>query len=195
MGLVHTPEFRVSYPKVFKAELNKLAKREEFSLQALFSPKADMTKLKKACQEAVIEKWGPDPKKWPKNLRLPFRDQADREKERDDGSKFMPEGYVKGATYLNLRSTKRPGVVDKDVQPIIAEEDFYAGCFAIATVNAAAYEQGANCGVSLWLNNLQKTRDGEPLSGRSKAEDDFAPVTGGNDAEASDASTTENPFA
>ena len=33
-------------------------------------------------------------------------------------------------------------------------------------------------GIACGLNNLQKIRDGEPLGGRSRAEDDFADEVG-----------------
>lgn len=43
------------------------------------------------------------------------------------------------------------------------------------------YEEGqgklkgnGNKGIACGLNNLQKIRDGEPLGGKSRAEDDFA---------------------
>jgi hypothetical protein len=168
---VTTPEFRVSYPNVFQAKKNDLSGQDEFSVQALFPLGADMSKLKAACLLAAEEKWGSDRAKWPKALRMPFRDQGEREK---DG--VLPSGYAKGAVFVNLKNKNRPGLVDRLVQPIIEQSDFYGGCYAIASVTAFAYDQKGNRGVSLSLQNLQKTRDGEPFSGRSKAEEDFAPL-------------------
>lgn len=166
-----TPKFRVSYPNVFKARKNELNGKEEFSVVALFDKGADLTALKKAAQEATIKKWGADKTKWPTNIRSPFRDQGEREKE---GT--LPAGHEKGAIFMNFKSTQKPGVVDQQVQPIIDEADFYAGCYAIASVNAYAYDQKGNRGVSFGLGNLQKVKDGEPLGGRTRAQDDFAPI-------------------
>jgi hypothetical protein len=137
---VLSPEFRVAFPKVFKAERNDLNGKDEFSVVALFAKGADLSKMKAAAKAAAEKKWGADPKKWPKNLRDPFRDQGDREKEDDDGNAYLPAGYEKGAFYLNLKSTKRPGLVDAKVQDIIDETDFYGGCYARAQVNAFAYD-------------------------------------------------------
>lgn len=180
MTNVLTPEFRVSYPYVFKPNLNKLSGKEEYALVALFPPNADLSKLKAAAQEAIKEKWGPDATKWPKNLKNPFRDQGEKEKEVEDGKggtkKLMPPGHEKGAIFLNLKSKQRPGLVDKNVADIIDPSNFYAGCYARATVSCYAYDQAGNRGVSFGLGNIQKTRDGEPFGGRTKAADDFVPI-------------------
>lgn len=156
--------------------MNKLSKKAEYSLQALFPAGADLTSLKNAAQAAIVEKWGEDKNKWPKGLRTPFRDQGDKKKENEDGSVYLPDGYVEGAIYLNLKSQNRPGVVDENVQPIMEESVFYAGCWARASVTAYAYDQAGNRGVSFGLNNIQKVGDGDALSYRTKAEDDFKPV-------------------
>ncbi len=41
----------------------------------------------------------------------------------------------------------------------------------------AAYDyEGIKFGVGIYLNNLQKVSDGDSLTGRTTAEDDFAPI-------------------
>ena len=37
-----------------------------------------------------------------------------------------------------------------------------------------AFSANGNRGIAAGLNNLQKVRDGEPLGGKPRAEDDFA---------------------
>lgn len=183
-----TPVFRVSYPSVFKPRLNKLSGKEEYSLEALFPLEKDMSSddkkalqgLKKAVEEAVINKWGPEKAKWPKNIRLPFKMQD--EKENEEG---LRAPYQKGAMFLRLKSDLKPGLVDQNVNDIIDTSDFYPGCYARASVNAFAYDQAGNRGVSLSLANIQKVKDGDPLGGRTKPEHDFAPI------ESSDSSATE----
>jgi hypothetical protein len=44
------------------------------------------------------------------------------------------------------------------------------------SVNFYPYNQAGNKGVGAGLQNVQKVADGEPLSGRSRAEDDFSAV-------------------
>lgn len=162
-----TPEFRVSFPNVFKAKAFE-DQEPKFSVVMLFDKKkADLTSLKKAVAFAAQEKWGADKAKWPKNLRMPFRDGEE---------KSDMEGYA-GCTFVSASSKQAPGVVDQ-ARNIITEADqsFYAGCYARATLIAFAYDKAGNRGVSFSLQNLQKLRDGQPFSGRKKAEDEFDAV-------------------
>ena len=175
---VMTPEFRVSFPSVFKPSKPKGAPAEQepkYSITMLFKPNEDLGKLKAAVMEAAKEKWGDD---IPKGLRSPFRDQGEKE--------F--DGYTDGAIFITATAEQRPGVVDASVQPILDESEFYAGCYARATVRAFAYGgKGTSFkpGVSFGLQNIQKLREGDPLGGRTKPEQDFEPV-GGGDAENSE---------
>lgn len=180
MANVMTPEFRVSYPAVFKPQVNNLNGKSEFSVTMLFDKKADLAALKNAAKEAIEVKWGKDKAKWPKGLRLPFRDQAEKAKE-VDGKQVLPAGYEEGATFITARSNQRPGVIDRKKDDIIDETEFYAGCYARATLRAYTYDQSGNRGVSFGLQNLQKLRDGERLGGRTAAQDDFSAVEGGDD--------------
>lgn len=175
MAKPQTPVFRVSYPAVFEPKLNELNNTMEYSLVALFDEKSDLSGLKKLAQEAIVKKWGADKAKWPRNLKTPFRDQGERAK-LVDGKEVLPAGYKKGCIFITLKSKQRPGVVDRSVQPIIDASEFYAGCYAVASVSAYAYDTKGNRGVAFGLGNVQKVRDGESLGGRSKPEEDFAPI-------------------
>jgi hypothetical protein len=183
---VITPEFRASFPQVFRAKRNDLNGKDEYSIVALFPKGADLSGLNAQIAAAAAEKFGADKSKWPKGMRNPIRDQSEKEK---DGK--LPDGMEAGAKFITLRSTQRPGLVDGNRQAIIDESDFYAGCFARAQVRAYAYDQKGNKGVAFGLQNLQKTRDGDPLSGRQKAEDAFEAVAGAADA----GGNKEDPFA
>lgn len=166
---IMTPEFRVSFPNIFKpGKVLQAGAEPKYGLTMLFPKGADLAKLRKAAEEAAVEKWGAG--KVPKGLRSPFRDQSEKE--------F--EGYEAGAVFINATSKQRPGLVDAQVQEIIEERDFYPGCYARATVRAFAYDQAGNKGVAFGLQNVQKTRDGDPLGGRTRPSDDFEPV-GGDD--------------
>ena len=180
---VVTPKFRVSYPNVFKAKLNELSGKEEFSLNAIFEPGTDLKVLKEAAQAEIVKKWGADKDKWPKNLRTPFRPSEDLEKE---GS--LPAGHEKGSLFVRLKANRRPQVVDASVQPVLDEADFYSGCYARADVNAYAYDHKGNRGVAFGLNSVQKMAEGEALSGSARpAEQAFKAVeTSGESSSASD---------
>jgi len=164
---VMTPRFKVSFPNVFRpGKAMQEGAEPKYGVAMLFATGADLSTLKQAAQEACVEKWGADKTKWPKNLRNPFRDQGEKE--------FA--GYEPGAIFVSATSKQKPGLVDASNQDILNESDFYAGCYARATVNAFCYDKAGNRGVSFGLNNVQKLADGEPLGGRASASSDFAPV-------------------
>ena len=163
---IMTPEFRVSYPALFKPRANKnddgTLGTPKYEITMLFPKGADLSKLKRAAEEAVKEKWKDKP---PKNLRSPFRDQGEKE----------GDGYVEGAIFVCARSLLKPGLVNRQCDDIIDQTEIYPGCYARATVRAYAYDKNGNKGVSFDLCNVQKTRDGEPLAfRRNSAQDDFA---------------------
>jgi len=160
---VVTPEFRVSFPAIFKpSEYNG---KEKFGVTMLFSNQTDLSKLKKMCVEVAKEKWG---EKLPKPLKMPFRDG--NEKDLDKYPSFEDTIFCAAQTLY------QPGLVDEGLQPIIDESEFYAGCYARASVSAFAWEFQGKKGISLNLMNVQKLRNGDKLGGRVAAEDEFQAV-------------------
>lgn len=185
MASIVTPYFRVSYPSVFEKKLNKLSGKMEYSVVALFPKGADLSAMKKAAQEAIADQWGTDEKKWPKNLRNPFRKHEEKTYvDEATGQERFPDGMEAGGIFLNLKSEKnKPQVLDAQKNEILDPSDFYAGCWARASVNAYAYQHpSGNCGVNFGLNNLQKWKEGDPLGSRTRAQDDFAPIEGAGPA-------------
>jgi hypothetical protein len=181
--VVLTPVGRLSYPNLFKPRLNKLKKREEYSCVILFNKGTDIKVLTDAAEEAMIEVFGADKNKWPKdpvtgkhNYNHPFKDQAKATK---DG--VLPAGYEAGAVMLNLSSKDKPGVV-KQVGPgktdtILDPADIYAGCYVVAQVSFYAYDhESGQKGVNCSLTNIMKVKDGDSLSGRPSAESAFKAV-------------------
>lgn len=171
---VKTPTFRVSFPAIFKPVSfeNQPAK---YSVEMLFDKKTDLTELKRAVLKAATDKWG-DKTKWPKNLKLPFK---------DGNEKSDLQGYA-DHTVIRASSKNRPGLVNQKLEPITEEDgSFYAGCYARASVTPFAYDKAGNRGVSFGLQNVQKVKDGEPFSGRKRAEDDFEEIEMGGDNETS----------
>ena len=165
------PEFRVSYPNVFKP-VNTATEGEppkmEYTMEVLFAKDTDLSGLKKAIDEAIVKTWGPDKTKWPANLRKPLKDQGTKAKQ-------SPH-LVSGAAYFQMKSRQKPGLVDQKLNDIIDPSEFYGGCYARATVQVAAYNKPMSKGVSIWMQNIQKIRDGEAFSGRTKAQEDFEPI-------------------
>lgn len=163
---VLTPEARLSYPNLFKPKAFQDGQEPKYSLVLLFSDKTKLRALRDAVDQACADKWGPK-EKWPKNLRSPFR---------DGNEKADSPGY-ENTIFISASSKQPPGVVNQKVEYITeSSNEIYAGCFVRATVNAYAYDTMGNRGVAFGLQNVQKTRDGQPFSGRKKAEHDFDAV-------------------
>ena len=76
--------------------------------------------------------------------------------------------------FINANSASAPGIVDADRQPVIDRSEVYSGVYGRASINFYAFNSNGNKGIACGLNNLQKIKDGEPLGGKSRAEDDFA---------------------
>lgn len=98
-------------------------------------------------------------------LKIPLRD-GDRERPND-------EAY-RNSYFINANSATKPGIVDADRNPILDRSEVYSGVYGRASVNFYAFNSNGNKGIACGLNNLQKISDGEPLGGKSRAEDDFA---------------------
>lgn len=92
-----------------------------------------------------------------------------------DGDKERPgdEAY-KDSYFINSNSATAPGIVDADRQQIIDRSEVYSGVYCRASINLYAFNSNGNRGIACGLNNLQKIRDGEPLGGKPRVEDDFA---------------------
>lgn len=168
---VMTPVFRVSFPQMFEAKKINNEGKAKYSLTMLFTlaeiekdpkEKAKWQGMINAVLAAAQEEW---PKGNPPNLQNPFRKGEEKE---------QYQGYGSGVIFVNASTTTRPGLVDQNTTKIINPEEFYAGCYARATVNTYAWTFMGKNGVSFGLQNVQKVKDGEPFGGRTNAEDDFS---------------------
>ena len=91
-----------------------------------------------------------------------------------DGDAERPDDEAYADSYfVNANSGTAPGIVDADRNPIIDRSEVYSGVYGRASINFYAFNSNGNKGIACGLNNLQKIRDGEPLGGKTRAEDDF----------------------
>ena len=133
----------------------------KYSVSAII-PKSDKETIKKiqaaveAAKQESLSKWGG---KIPPNLKLPLRD-GDIDRPED-------EAY-KGCYFFNANS--------RQAQPILDQTEVYSGCYGRISVNFYGYNSNGNRGVAAGLGNIQKLKDGEALSSRTNAEDDFEAV-------------------
>lgn len=163
---VITGEVRFSYLNVF--EPKSINDSEAKYSVSLLIPKTDTKTIEavnravEAAKQAGISKFGG---KIPAQMKLPLR----------DGDIDRPDDEVyAGHYFLNANCRQKPGLVYKNGQPIIDSTELYSGCYGHASVNFYAFSTNGNKGIACGLNHLMKTRDGEPLGGRGRAEDDFA---------------------
>lgn len=175
-------EVRFSYLHVFEPWSADETTPKNFTATLLI-PKTNtklVEEIRKAIREAydvaVTEKWGG--KKPPFDKVSPLRDG---DEPKDDGES-RGEAY-EGHYFLNAKSRTQPGVIGSDRKPILDSEEFYSGCYGYASVGFSGFSHtSGKMGISIFLNNLMKTRDGEPLGGtRTTAESDFAGVQLGED--------------
>ena len=163
---VITGKVRFSYANVFEPKSIN-GSDEKYSTSILIDKK-DTKTIKairnaiEAAKQAGVSKFGG---KIPAKLKEPLRD-GDEEREDD-------ENY-QGKYFINANAKTKPGLVDKKGRPIIDSTEFYSGCYGYASITFYAFNSNGNKGIACGLNNIMKTDDGEPLGGRSRAEDDFA---------------------
>ncbi len=66
---------------------------------------------------------------------------------------------------------RRPGIIDRDFITLVGPEEFYAGCYARASVTPFANTRWKS--LALGLNNLRKLADGARLCAFTSTEDGF----------------------
>jgi len=171
---VITGKVRLSYAHIWKPVAISEGQEPKYSV-CLLIPKSDKETLRKikaaimAAKERGKSIWGG---KIPANLKLPLRDG-------DEDRPDQPE-YA-GHYFINASSKMQPGIVDKNVQPILDSTEVYSGCYARVSINFFPYNQAGNKGIGCGLNNIQKIADGDYLGGRSRPEDDFDVVEAEDD--------------
>ena len=162
---------RWSYANVWQAKsINGGAPKFSVSLIIPMSDTKTVTAVKNAIQAAYEEgqsKLKGNSKSVPAltAIKTPLRD-GDAERPDD-------EAY-KDCYFINANSATAPGIVDAARNPIIEHSEVYSGVYGRASINFYAFNSNGNRGIACGLNNLQKISDGEPLGGKTRAEDDFA---------------------
>lgn len=167
-----TPPFRVSFPQVWeKASYNNGTPR--FSIVGLFYPKqfSDGDKEKWRAILAKLDEVSRESFKKPmkelgREYKLPFH----------KGDEKDYEGYGDpDMRYCSMANSKRrPQIINRNGDPITVEnsEEFYAGCWARASVNPYAFNNIGK-GLALGLGNIKKLKDDKSFEGFTSAEDDF----------------------
>lgn len=185
-----TPEFRVSYPHVFKAQAMPGTKNDpKFSVTMLFDKSQDLAPIKKAIKAAKVAKFGPDETKWPKVIKSPVKDGDGPAGIAKKTGKRM-EGYEgHWVIAASTGETSPPSVVDRNGEEILKAADFYAGCYARAYVYAYVWEfpKGSGTyGVGFILDHVQKLKDGKSFSGKKPVGEVFGALASDDSEEFED---------
>ena len=168
---VITGEVRLSYANLWEPKsINGGAPKYSVSIIIPKSDTRTIAKIKAAIEAAYREgetKLKGNGKTVPalSALKTPLRD-GDTERPDD-------EAYA-DSYFINANSATAPGIVDSACETILERSQLYSGVYARASVNFFAFNSNGNKGIACGLNNIQKLRDGDPLGGKSRAEDDFA---------------------
>jgi hypothetical protein len=161
---------RLSYAHVLEPVSKLSGEGEEYNCSLIFDPDnetcaASLAAIEEALEAAAVTKFGPKAKsKLGKSLKYPVRD-ADAEGKDDPA-------YA-GKKFMNVRSQRRPQIVDRDMMPVVDEEEVYSGCYANVSLSVFAYDTSGSKGVSAGLNNIQVVKKGPRLSGAADASEDF----------------------
>ena len=162
MKVITGPTTRWSYANVWEPKsINGGTPKYSVSLIIPKSDKVTVEKIKKAIQAAYEEgqsKLKGNGKSVPSLsvIKTPLRD-GDLERPDD-------EAYA-NSYFINANSATAPGIVDADRNTIIDRSEVYSGVYGRASINLYAFNSNGNKGIAC---------GGEPLGGKSRAEDDFA---------------------
>lgn len=161
---------RFSYAHVWEASSIGDDGEKKFSVSCII-PKSDKktieavkVAIKAAYEAGITSKFNG---KKPSNWKNPLRD--------GDTDRTEDEAY-QDSLFINASCKTRPGVVDKNRQPITDQDEFYSGCYGFVSINFYPFNAKGNLGVAAGLNNVMKVKDGESLGGRDSADADFANV-------------------
>lgn len=162
---------RWSYANVWQPKsINGSAPKYSVSLIIPKSDTVTVNKIRAAIQAAYEEGEG----KLKGNGRTVPPLSAIKNPLRDGDAERPDDPAYAGNWFVNANSSSKPGIVDADRQPVIDTSEVYSGVYGRASINFYAFNTNGNKGIACGLNNLQKIRDGEPLGGKTNAEDDFA---------------------
>lgn len=171
LKVITGPKTRWSYANVWEPKAIN-GGTPKFSV-SLIIPKSDMEtvdKVKAAIQAAYKE----GEAKLRGNGRMAPPLASIKTPLRDGDTERPGDAAYAGCYFINANSATAPGIVDAACQPILERSEVYSGVYGRASISFYAFNSNGNRGIACGLNNLQKLADGEPLGGKSRAQDDFA---------------------
>lgn len=155
---------RIAFANFFKPKVNKKSGKEEWGCTILIPKSQELLQPYRAAALAALEeKWG-DKAKWPKILRT-----LDLDTHLSPGRDGWPlrngdlqeyEGF-EGMVSIGAKSYEPIPVVDFLRRPVEGDalRNVVSGMICRLVINASAYDQAGNAGVSFWANAVQVCKD------------------------------------
>lgn len=164
LGKVKLVNIRLSFPALFNPK-SVNGSEPKFSANFLLHKTRDAKQidaLNDAIEAVKTAKWRD---KVPKGVKVCLHEADEKEY----------EGYDSEHVYLSASSSRRPVVVDRDLEPLTAEDNRpYAGCFVKASVRLWAQDNQFGKRVNAELLAVQFVKDGEAFGAAPvRAEDEF----------------------
>lgn len=174
---------RLSFPNLFvpRAANDQAAPKYSATLLIPKSDTATIERVQAAIDAAVKD--GVERKIFKQQIdasQTKYPPLRDGDTAKDSGEPRGPE--FAGHWFISAKAgaQRKPFIVDQQLQPVIDENDIYAGCFVNMAVQFFAYENSGNKGISAALVGVQFVKDGERLGGPAlEAEDVFGVIGGG----------------
>lgn len=164
---VVTGEARLSFVNVFEPKkIGENDKDAKYSVTVII-PKSDTRTVEaikaaiKAAAEAGAQKHFGG--RVPTSIANTF---YDGDEAKDDLGELKSNKYpeYKNSYFIRVSTKFKPKVLNENRQEIIDPAEVYSGCYGRVSMTFFAYSGDGRRGVSAVLNNVMKTRDGEPLT-------------------------------
>lgn len=161
----NTPVGRASYPHVFEKSKGMDGKEGKFELTLLIPKTTDISGLRAAIDAVGKEAFGARYKSIEALKNPTIRDgdaiADDKKAEGKDAESFRNSWVIRPKT------NTMPRVVAPDMTLITPDKAdlFYGGCYARCNVTPGSYNNNGNWGITLYLNAVQKVKDGERFGG------------------------------
>lgn len=170
-----TPIARLSFPSLFTPVSfgNDADGKKNYRCDLIFTKdqlvekydgkKVQTPSILEVINNAKEDMWGADKSKWPK-MSFPSVKKGDENTNKDGETRLGYEGMF----YISAKTGEKypPKVVGPGGQEL-SEREVYGGCYVRAQIVASAYDTPIGKGVSFYLNQVLKVKDGERFGGMS----------------------------
>ena len=162
---IRLKKVRLSFPQLFqpKSVNDGEAKYSASFLLDKVLDRKQIALIEKTIEEIKTQKWG---KTVPKGVKSCLH----------EGSEKDFDGYDETVMFISSSSSRRPVVVDRDLQPLTADDGKpYAGCFVNVTVRLWAQDNKFGKRVNAEVLAVQFAADGESFGAAPvDAEEEFS---------------------